>query len=168
MLSGEVLKTQAVHSIADCHIAGEAQQPFIHILRPQLRPHGAGRKGRKEILPLSDHEVSILHLFFDVLPQRIIDLLPARQTPQGIAEGNRVLIGEALQGQLGQIPLQQLAGKEWRPIVVPHHGWKGGVVLPGGPVQNVLNAGIRLRQHLRGGIRLVDQVVAVMHAVPFR
>ena len=33
MLSGEVLKTQAVHGIADRHIAGEAQQPFIHILR---------------------------------------------------------------------------------------------------------------------------------------
>ena len=167
MLSGEVLKAQPIHGIADRHIAGEAQQPFVHILRAQLRPHGTGRKGRKEILPLSDLKVPIPHLLFDVLPQCVINLLPARQPPQGIAEGDCVLIGKALQRQLGQIPLQQLTGEKRRSIVVPHHGRISGVVLPGGPVQNVLNTDIRLRQYLRGGIRLVDQVVAVMHAVAF-
>ena len=68
MLSGEVLKAQPIHGIADRHIAGEAQQPFVHILRAQLRPHGARRENRKTILPLSDLKVPILHLLFDVLP----------------------------------------------------------------------------------------------------
>ena len=165
MLSGEVLKAQPIHGIADRHIAGEAQQPFIHILRAQLRPHGARWENRKTILPLSDLKVPILHLLFDVLPQCVIDLLPARQPPQGVAESNRVLIGKALQRQLGQVPLQQLTGKKGRSALVPHHGRIGGVVLPCGPVQNALNTGVRLRQHLRGGVRLVDQVVAVMHTV---
>ena len=68
MLGGEVLEAQPVHGIADRRIAGEAQKPSVHILRAQLRPHGARRKGRKEILPLSDLKVPILHLLFDVLP----------------------------------------------------------------------------------------------------
>ena len=44
MLGGEVLKAQPIHGIADRYIAGEAQQPFIHILRAQFRTHGAGRE----------------------------------------------------------------------------------------------------------------------------
>ena len=44
MLGGEVLKAQPIHGIADRYIAGEAQQPFIHILRAQFGPHGAGRE----------------------------------------------------------------------------------------------------------------------------
>lgn len=67
MFGGEILKAQPIHSIADCHIAGEMQQAVIHFLWPQFRLHGAGRENRKKILPFSDRKVPIPHLLFDVL-----------------------------------------------------------------------------------------------------
>ena len=106
MLSGEVLKTQAVHGIADCHIAGKAQQVLVHIFRPQFRPHGTRRVRRKIILFFSSLKIPFLHLLFDILLQCVINLFPAHQPPQGIAEYNSFLIGKSLQRQFGQIPIQ--------------------------------------------------------------
>ena len=165
MLSGEGFKTLSIHRAADRHIAGKAQQPFVHILRTQFRPHGAGRKDGKVIIPLSHKEEPLLHLLFYVLLQCIADLLPAHQPPHGIAEGNSILAGKSLQRQSGQIPLQQLIREKWRPVVISHHGRVGGVIFTSGSVQHILNAEIRLRQHLRGSVRLVDQIVAVMYAI---
>ena len=167
MLGGEVLKAQPIHGIADRHIAGKTQQPFIHILRAQFRTHGAGRKDRKSILPLSDHKVPIPHLFFDVLPQCVIHLLPACQPPQGVAEGGRLLIGEALQRLFGQVPLQQLAGKEGGPALVPNDHREAGMVFFGGSIQHILNAPIGVCQHFGGCIRFMDQVITAMYAVAF-
>ena len=48
VLGGEGFKTLPIHRMADRHIAGKAQQAFIHILRPQLRPHSTGRVRRKK------------------------------------------------------------------------------------------------------------------------
>ena len=102
---------------------------------------------------------------FDVFSQGVANLPPAHQPPQGIAECNSFLIGESLQRQFGQIPLQELVGKKGCPVVISHHGRVGGVIFTGGAVQHILNAEIRLRQHLRGSVRLVDQIVAVMYAI---
>ena len=165
MLGGEGFKTLPVHRMADRHIAGKAQQAFIHILRTQFRPHGAGWKDGKAIIPLSHKEEPLLYLLFYVFLQCIADLLPAHQPPQGIAEYNSFLIGKSLQRQFGQIPIQQLAGKKGCPVVISHHGRVGGVIFTSGSVQHILNAEIRLRQHLRGSVRLVDQIVAVMYAI---
>ncbi len=46
--------------------------------------------------------------------------------------------------------------------MISHHGRVGGVIFTGGAAQHILNAEIRLRQHLRRSIR---QIVTVMHAV---
>ena len=145
----ERLKALSIHRATDSHIAGKAQQSFVHILRPQFRPHRAGRKDCKPIVPLSHKEVPLLHLLFYVLLQCIADLIPACQPPQGIAECNSFLIGESLQRQFGQIPLQQLIRKERCSVVISHHSRVGGVIFTGGAVQHILNAEIRLRQYLR-------------------
>ena len=165
MLGGEGFKTLPVHRMADRHIAGKAQQAFIHILRPQLRPHSTRRVRRKIILFFSSLKISLLHLFFDILLQCVINLFPAHQPPQGIAEYNHLLVGEALQRQFGQIPIQELAGKKGRSVMISHHSRVGGVIFTSGAVEHILNAEIRLCQHLRGSVRLVDQIVAVMHAI---
>ena len=49
--------------------------------------------------------------------------------------------------------------------MISHYGRVGGVIFTGGAIQYILNAEIRLCQHLRGGARLVDQIVAVMYAI---
>ena len=165
VFSGEGFKTLPIHRMADRHIAGKAQQTFVHILRPQLRPHSTRRVRRKIILFFSSLKIPFLHLLFYVFLQCIADLLPAHQPPQGIAECNSSLIGESLQRQFGQIPLQELVGKKGCPVVISHHSRVGGVIFTSGSVQHILNAEIRLRQHLRGSVRLVDQIVAVMYAI---
>jgi len=151
--------------MADRHIAGKAQQTFVHILRMQFRPHGAGRKDGKVIIPLSHKEEPLLHLLFYVLLQCIADLLPAHQPPHGVAEGNSSLTGKSFQRQPGQIPLQQLIREKRCPVVISHYSRVGGVIFTGGAAEHILNAEIRLRQHLWRSVRLVDQIVAVMHAV---
>ena len=161
----ERLKTLPIHGVADCHIAGKAQQPFVHILQAQFRTHRAGRKDGKPIFPLSHKEEPLLHLLFYVLLQLIANLLPANQPPHGIAEGNRILAGKSLQRQPGKIPLQQLIREKGRSVVVSHHGRVIGVIFTSSAVQNILDTEIRLRQHLWRSIRLVDQVVAALHAV---
>ena len=85
MFGGKGFKTLSIHRAADRHIAGKAQQAFIHILRTQFRPHGAGWKDGKAIVPLSHKEEPLLHLLFYVLLQCIADLFPANQPPHGIA-----------------------------------------------------------------------------------
>ena len=160
-------KALSIHRAADSHIAGKAQQPFVHILRPQLRPHRTGGKDCKPIVPLSHKEEPLLHLLFYILLQCIADLFPANQLPHGIADGNSILTGKFLQQQSGQIPLQQLIGKKRCPVVISHHGRVGGVIFTSGSVQHILNAEIRLRQHLRGSVRFMNQIVAVMYAVAF-
>ena len=106
VFGGEGFKTLPVHGMADRHIAGKAQQTFIHILRPQLRPHSTRRVRRKIILFFSSLKIPFLHLLFDILLQCVINLFPAHQPPQGIAEYNSFLIGKSLQRQFGQIPIQ--------------------------------------------------------------
>ena len=110
VLGGEGVVAGPVHRMADRYIAGKTQQSFVYILRAQFQPHRAGRKDGKPILPLSHKEVPLLPLLFYVLPQCVGNFVPARQPPQGVAEGGGLLIGEALQRQSGQVPLQQLAG----------------------------------------------------------
>ena len=149
VFGGKGFKTLPVHGMADSHIAGKAQQVFVHILRAQFRPHRAGGKRRKVILFLSDLKIPLLHLLFYILLQCIADLLPAHQPPHGVAERDSILTGKSFQRQLGQIPLQQLIREKWRPVVVSHHGRVGGVIFTGGAVQHILNAEIRLRQYLR-------------------
>ena len=112
VFGGEGFKTLPVHGMADRHIAGKAQQPFVHILRTQFRPHYAGRKDGKAIFPLSHKEAAFLHLLFYVLLQLIADLFPAHQPPHGVADGNRILAGKFLQRQPGKMPLQQLIGEK--------------------------------------------------------
>ena len=138
-----------MHRVADRHIAGKAQQSFVHILRSQFRQHRAGRKNGKAIIPLSHKEVAFLHLIFYVFLQCIADFFPTHQPPQGIAEHNRFLIGKALQRQFGQIPLQKLAGKKGRSVAISHHGRVGRVIFTGSAVQHILNAEICLCQYLR-------------------
>ena len=77
VFGGEGFKTLPIHGMADSHIAGKAQQSFVHILRTQFRPHCAGRKDGKAIFPLSHKEAVFLHLLFYVLLQLIADLFPA-------------------------------------------------------------------------------------------
>ena len=165
VFGGEGFKTLPVHGMADRHIAGKAQQTFVHILRSQFRQYCAGWKDGKPIIPLSHKEVAFLHLLFYVLLQCIADFFPAHQPPQGIAEYNSFLIGKSLQRQFGQIPIQQLAGKKGCSIMISHHSRVGGVIFTGGAAEHIQNAKIRLRQHLWRSVRLVDQIVAVMYAV---
>ena len=80
--------------------------------------------------------------------------------------GDSILTGKFLQQQSGQIPLQQLIGKKRCPVVISHHGRVGGVIFTSGSVQHILNAEIRLRQHLRGSVRFMNQIVAVSHKEP--
>ena len=167
MFSGEGFKTLPIHRMADRHIAGKAQQTFVHILRAQFRQHRAGRKDCKAIFTLSHKEIAFLHLFFYVLLQLIADLLPAHQPPHGIAEKNSILVGKSLQWQTDQIAFQQLIRKEGRSIMVSHHGRVGGVIFTGGAVQHILNTDIRFRQHLWRSVRFMNQIVAVFYAVAF-
>ena len=168
VLGGEGVVTGPIHRITDRHIAGKVQQVLVHILRPQLGPHGAGRKNRKTILSLSNCKVPVPHLVFDVLSQCVINLLPARQPPQGIAEGGRVLIGESFQRQFGQIPLQQLAGKKGGPALVPNDHWIAGMVFFCSSIQHILDALIGVFQHFGVRVWFMDQVITAMHTVAFR
>ena len=168
VLGGEGVVAGPIHRMADSHIAGKVQQAVIHIFRWQLRPHSTGWIRRKVVLFLSSLKIPFLHLVFDVLSQCVIDLLPAHQTPQGIAEGDCFFVRKTLQRQSGQISFQQLIREKRRSVVVPHHGGEVGVIFSGSAVQDILDAEICLCQHLRGSVRLVDQIVAVMHAVVFR
>ena len=165
MLGGEGFKTLPVHRMADRHIAGKAQQAFIHILRPQLRPHSTRRVRRKIILFFSSLKIPFLHLLFYVFLQCIADLLPAHQPPHGVAERGSILTGKSFQRQPGQIPLQQLIREKGCSVMISHHSRVGGVIFTSGSVQHILNAELRLRQHLQGSVRLVDQIVAVMYAI---
>ena len=149
VFGGEGFKTLPVHGMADRHIAGKAQQTFVHILRSQFRQHRAGRKDSKAILPFSHKEVAFLYLFFYVLLQCIANLLPAYQPPHGVAERDSILTGKSFQRQPGQIPLQQLIRKKRCPVVISHHSWVGGVIFTGGADQHILDAEIRLCQYLR-------------------
>ena len=85
VFSGEGFKTLPIHRMADRHIAGKAQQTFIHILRMQFWQYCTGREDGKAIIPLSHKEEPLLHLLFYVLLQCIADLFPANQPPHGIA-----------------------------------------------------------------------------------
>ena len=87
---------------------------------------------------------------------------------QGVAEGYRLLIGKALQGQFGQIPLQQLAGKEGGLALVPNDHREAGMVFFGGSIQHILNAPIGVCQHFGVCIWFVDQIIAAMYAISFR
>ncbi|CAN4033941.1 Sortase, partial [Dysosmobacter welbionis] len=62
VLGGEGVVAGSIYRITDRHIAGKAQQAFVHILRPQLGPHGAGRVSGKVILFLSNLKIPLLHL----------------------------------------------------------------------------------------------------------
>ena len=168
VFGGEGFKTLPVHGMADRHIAGKVQQPFVHILRSQFRPHRAGRKRCKPIFPLSHKEVPLLHLLFYVLLQLIADLIPARQPPQSIAENNSFLIGESLQRQFGQIPIQQLAGQKGRSALVPNDQRGAGMVFFCSSIQHILDALICVFQHFGVRIRFMDQVITAIYAVAFR
>ena len=85
VFGGKGFKTLPVHGMADSHIAGKAQQTFIHILRMQFWQYCTGREDGKAIIPLSHKEEPLLHLLFYVLLQCIADLFPANQPPHGIA-----------------------------------------------------------------------------------
>ena len=165
VLGGEGFKTLPIHRMADGHIAGKVQQAVIHIFRAQLWVNCTGRKDGETVLPLPYIEVPFLYLTFDVLLQLVADLLPAHQSPQGIAEGDCFFIRKALQRQSEQIPFQQLIRKKRCSLVIPHHSGKASVIFTSGAVQDILDAEIGFCQHLWEGVRLVDQIVAVMYAV---
>ena len=78
------------------------------------------------------------------------------------------VIGKALQGQFGQIPLQQLAGKKGGPALVPNDHREAGMVFFGGPIQHVPDALIGVFQHFGGRVRFMDQIIAAMYAISFR
>ena len=153
--------------MADSHITGKVQQSFIHILRAQFRPHRAGRKDCKPIFTLSHKEVPFLHLLFYVLLQLIADLIPARQPPQGIAEYNRLLVGKSLQRQLGQIPIQQLTGKEGSSALIPNYHRGARMVFFCGSIQHIPDALICVFQHFGVSIRFMYQIITVIYAVAF-
>ena len=168
MFGGKGFKTLSIHRMADRYIAGKAQQTFVHILRTQFRPHGAGRKDGKAIIPLSHKKVAFLHLLFDVLFQLIADLLPAHQPPHGVAEGNSILAGKSLQRQFGQIPLQELAGKKGRSALVPNDHRIAGMVFLCSSIQHILDALIGVFQHFGVRIWFLDQIITTLYAVAFR
>ena len=168
VLGGEGVVAGSIYRITDRHIAGKAQQAVIHILRPQFGPHGAGRVSGKVILFLSNLKIPLLHLMFDVLSQCVVNLFPARQPPQGIAEGDRIRIGKSLQRQFGQVPLQQLAGKKGCSVLIPNNHRVAGMVFFCGSIQHILNALIGLFQHFGVCVRFMDQIITAMHAVSFR
>ena len=105
---------------------------------------------------------------FDVLSQCVINLLPARQPPQGIAEYNRFLIGKSFQWQFGQVPLQQLAGKKGCSVLIPNNHRVAGMVFFCGSSQHILDALIGLFQHFWVRIWFMNQVITAMYAVSFR
>ena len=158
----------SIYRITDCDIASKAQQVFVHILWPQLRPHSARRERSKIVLFFSSLKIPFLHLFFDILLQCVINLFPAHQPPQCIAEYNRFLIGESLQRQFGQIPTQQLAGKKGRSTLVPNDHRIAGMVFFCSSIQHILDALIGVFQHFGVRIWFLDQIVTALYAVAFR
>ena len=161
----ERFKTLPIYCMADRHIAGKVQQSFIHILRAQFRPHRAGRKDCKPIFTLSNKEVPFLHLLFYVLLQLIADLIPARQPPQGIAEYNCLLAGKSLQRQLGQIPIQQLAGKEGSSALIPNYHRGARMAFFCGPIKHILDALICVFQYFGVSIRFMYQIITVIYTI---
>ena len=157
-----------IHRITDRHIASKAQQILVHILRPQLRPCGTERERRKVVLILSNLKKPLLHLVFDVFSQGVANLPPAHQPPQGIAECNSFLIGESLQRQFGQIPLQELAGKKGRSALVPNDHRIAGMVFFCSSIQHILDALIGVFQHFGVRIWFLDQIITTLYAVAFR
>lgn len=127
------------------------------------------RAGKAKSSPHSlQSQKPLLHLVFDVFSQGVANLPPAHQPPQGIAECNSFLIGESLQRQFGQIPLQELAGKKGRSALVPNDHRIAGMVFFCSSIQHILDALIGVFQHFGVRIWFLDQIITTLYAVAFR
>ena len=161
----------SIHRIAYCHIARKTQQAVIHILRTQFRTHSAGRIRNKIIIIIFftfNLKIPLLHLLFDILFQRVPDLLPSCQPPQGITECSRLLIWESLQRLVGQIPFYQLVGKKGRSTLVPDNCWIAGMVFFCFSIQHILNALVCVFQHFRIRVGLMYQIITAVYTVALR